>query len=255
MPDPAFTSLAVSLSEPGGERQPRYLQIREQLLHRIDAGRLRRGDALPSEVQLARDFGVAVGTVRKAVDELVARNVLERRQGKGLYVASHDAATTLRLRFHLVDDAGRKELPAFHALLGIRTRQALQREVRVLGLADRARVTEMKRLRGFSDGSLMLEHVVLPETLFPQFAERLGNARPTLLYDFYERTFGVSVMNIEERVRAAIATPVQAGLIRCAKGSALLEIERRAYSHGNVPVELRVTYCESRNRSYFRARL
>jgi GntR family transcriptional regulator len=238
-----------------GDHQPRYLQIREELLHRIEAGRLRRGDPMPSEVQLARDFGVAVGTVRKAVDELVARNVVERRQGKGLFVAANDAATTLRLRFHLVDETGRKELPAFHKLLGISSRRALQREARILGLRREARVTEMKRLRSFSDGSLMLEHVVLPEALFPKFAERLGAARPTLFYDFYERTFGISVMNIEERVRAAIATAAQAKLIGCTPGSALLEIERRAYGHGNVPVELRITYCESRRRSYFRARL
>src|SRR5436189_4565556 len=79
-------------AEARGEKPPaRYRQIREELLRRIDAGRLRRGEAMPNEVQLAREFAVAVGTVRKAVDELVARNVVERRHGKGLFVAAHDA--------------------------------------------------------------------------------------------------------------------------------------------------------------------
>jgi GntR family transcriptional regulator len=172
-----------------------------------------------------------------------------------LFVATQDAATMLRLHFHLVDDMGRKELPAFHSLLGIRTRKALPREARSLDLSVEARVTAMKRMRSFSDGSLMLEHVVLPEALFPNFAERLGDARPTLLYDFYEQAFAVSVMSIEERVRATMATRDQARLIGCAEGGALLEIERRAYGHGSLPVEMRITYSESRKRAYFRGRL
>jgi GntR family transcriptional regulator len=254
MPDDTAVHMPAGRADAGG-RLPRYLHIRAELLHRIDQQRLRRGDAMPSEVRLARDFGVAVGTVRKAVDELVARNVLERRQGKGLFVAAHDAAATLRHRFHLLDDDGRKELPAFHRLLGIHVRKPLQREARVLSLDSVARVVEMTRTRSFSDGSLMLERVALPEPLFPQFARRLADTRPTLLYDFYERTFGVSVMYIEERVRAALATKTRAEIIGCAVGAPLLEIERCAYGHGNVPVEMRVSYCESRRRSYFRARL
>src|SRR5713226_3416688 len=67
-----------------------YEQIRARLIEGISAGAWRAGEAIPTEAQLAADFGVAIGTVRKAVDSLVAQRALVRRQGKGTFVTAHD---------------------------------------------------------------------------------------------------------------------------------------------------------------------
>ncbi|MGA8516384.1 MAG: GntR family transcriptional regulator, partial [Burkholderiaceae bacterium] len=68
---------------------PLYIQISELLTREIAAGRWTQGDRLPSEAQMSHQLGVAVGTLRKALTELDARGLLERRQGSGTYIRSN----------------------------------------------------------------------------------------------------------------------------------------------------------------------
>ena len=54
------------------------------------SGEWKPGEIIPSEVELAARYKVSQGTVRKAIDELAADNLLVRRQGKGTFVATHN---------------------------------------------------------------------------------------------------------------------------------------------------------------------
>src|SRR3546814_5348116 len=70
--------------------KPRYQQVKDRLIGRLIGSYWKPGDLLPSEMQLAEELGVSQGTVRKALDEMTADNLLVRRQGRGTYVAEHD---------------------------------------------------------------------------------------------------------------------------------------------------------------------
>src|SRR5204862_8254338 len=72
---------------------PLYQQIKALMTQRLQAGEWRPGEAIPSELELAARFKVSQGTVRKAIDELAAENLLVRRQGKGTFVATHAEET------------------------------------------------------------------------------------------------------------------------------------------------------------------
>ncbi|MEL6700823.1 MAG: GntR family transcriptional regulator, partial [Pseudomonadota bacterium] len=65
---------------------PKHLQIGEMLVREIASGRLADGARLPSERQMASELNVAVGTLRRALDDLTERGLLERVQGSGNYV-------------------------------------------------------------------------------------------------------------------------------------------------------------------------
>ena len=84
--------------------QPLYQQVREMLLARIASGTWRPAQALPSEQALAAELGVSQGTVRKALDALAAESVVERRQGKGTYVAQHTTESAKFRFFRLYTD-------------------------------------------------------------------------------------------------------------------------------------------------------
>ena len=84
--------------------QPLYEQVRASLVEAIASGRWKPGEARPSEAELAAGDGVAIGTLRKAVDSLVAQQALVRRQGKGTFVVQHDGP---RLMVHFFHIAGR----------------------------------------------------------------------------------------------------------------------------------------------------
>jgi GntR family transcriptional regulator len=103
--------------------RPLYAQVKELLIRRLVEGRWRPGDALPAETSLAVELGVSQGTVRKALDEMAAANLLERRQGKGTFVARHSRQRSLFHFFHIVGEDGRKELPSSR-ILQMRSRAA-----------------------------------------------------------------------------------------------------------------------------------
>src|ERR1700756_5441565 len=99
-----------------------YEQVRAHIIEAISTGRWGPGDAIPTEAELAREAGVAIGTVRKAVDELVAQQALVRRQGKGTYVAAHDGRRLMFHFFHIVPRHGEKAYPAARRVSSPRAR-------------------------------------------------------------------------------------------------------------------------------------
>jgi GntR family transcriptional regulator len=77
------------------ERLPLYQRLRDDLLRRIAEGEWSPGDAIPTEAELTHTYELATGTVRKAIDMLVAEGVLTRSQGKGTYVRRPNFNTSL----------------------------------------------------------------------------------------------------------------------------------------------------------------
>src|SRR5690606_36200204 len=111
---------------------PLYQQIKSLLLQGLDRGEWKPGEAIPSELELAARFQVRQGTVRKAIDELAAENLLIRRQGKGTFVATHHEAK-VRFRFlRLTPDDGKQ-------------------------LASGSRILECRRVKASADISALLE--------------------------------------------------------------------------------------------------
>ena len=79
------------------DRRPMYLQIMEQIRHRIAVGDWPAGSEIPSIRVLAAATKVSVITVKRAFDELLAAGVLVTRQGKGTFVAEQvDLSATPR---------------------------------------------------------------------------------------------------------------------------------------------------------------
>src|ERR1700704_881194 len=97
--------------------KPLYLQLKALLLESLAAGEWHPGEAIPSESELARRFGVSQGTARKAIDAMAADNLVVRRQGKGTFVATHTEEKTSLFRFlRIRRNDGRDEYPASRLL-------------------------------------------------------------------------------------------------------------------------------------------
>ena len=79
----------TSLSATESLGSPLYEQVKQAVLAALAQGEWKQGDAIPPEKLLAERFGVSIGTLRKAIDELAAENILVRHQGRGTYVAAH----------------------------------------------------------------------------------------------------------------------------------------------------------------------
>ena len=226
-----------------------YMQIKDLLAARIGRGDWLPGSMIPSEVQLARELGVSQGTVRQAITELVEKNILTRKQGRGTFVSTHDEDRALFHFFHITDDAGAKVLPESR-VLHCRRKTASRKEASLLGLASKARIIHIERLRVLKDQPTILEIVVLPARLFGDLGLGRDSRLPNTLYQLYEKEYGITIYSARERLKAVAASPHDACLLRVEAGSPLLEIERVALTLDNSPVELRISRCNTARHCY-----
>jgi len=103
---PETSSPPAARAEPTPSFSPLYQQIKALLVTGLEAGQWQPGQPIPSETELATRFGVSQGTVRKAIDEMAAENLLVRRQGKGTFFATYAEAQTQYRFLRLTPDAG-----------------------------------------------------------------------------------------------------------------------------------------------------
>jgi len=228
---------------------PLYQQIKTLITQSLVANEWRPGEAIPSEVELATRFNVSQGTVRKAIDELATENILVRRQGKGTFVATHEAEG-IKLRFlRLVAADGTKEL-LNNQLLSCERGKASSRVARLLNVKTGSVVIEVKRLLLFSNKPLILDHIVLPATPFKGVTAERIEAFNGSMYRMYETQLGIRMVRADERLTAIGADGEVANQLGLALGTPLLSIERVSYTYGNKPMEWRLGLCLTDNHHY-----
>jgi GntR family transcriptional regulator len=220
---------------------PLYQQIKGLILQGLQQGEWKPGEVIPSEFDLAARYKVSQGTVRKAIDELAADNLLVRRQGRGTFVATH-AEQQVRYRFlRLQPDRSSPEGdgPAQRDVVECRRQRASAEVARALGLRAGDPVLQARRLLRFGGVPTILEDLWLPAGPFRGLtAERLAEHHGPM-YALFEAEFGVRMVRADEKLRAVLPDEAQAQLLEVAVVTPLLSVERIAYTYNDVPMELR----------------
>jgi len=220
---------------------PLYQQIKALILQSLQAGEWKPGEVIPSEMDLATRFHVSQGTVRKAIDELAAENLVMRRQGKGTFVSTH-AEQRVQYRFlRLMPESGDagSEGPAERQIIDCKRLRAPADIARALALRSGDAVLQVRRVLAFQDAPTILEDLWLPGGPFKGLtAERLAGYRGPM-YALFETEFGVRMVRAEEKIRAVAADAVAAQLLDVPAGTPLLSVERTAFTYNGTPMELR----------------
>jgi len=229
---------------------PLYKEVKRRLTGSIAAGEWRPGEALPSETRLAQGFNVSIGTLRKAIDELVAERIVVRHQGRGTFVATHSANRLLFHFFHIVPRGGDKQYPDT-ATLAFRRGRAEPAEAAKLQLAPGDPVLRVRNLLSLGGRPVILDDLVLPQRLFQDLSEKILTARDNTIYHLYQTRYGINVLRTSERLSAMLADAQTAKLLGLKKGAPLLEIKRIAYTYHSAPVELRRSLVDTTGHEYF----
>jgi GntR family transcriptional regulator len=220
---------------------PLYQQIKSLILASLHAGEWKPGEPIPSEMDLAARFRVSQGTVRKAIDELAAENLVVRRQGKGTFVATH-AEHHVQYRFlKLVPDSNdtESEGPAERTIVDCKRLRATADVARALSLKTGDAVLQVRRVLAYGGQPTILEDLWLPGAPFKGLtAERL-TAWHGPMYAMFETEFGVRMVRAEEKVRAVLPDTAQAALLGVTQATPLLSVERVAHTYHDTPMELR----------------
>ncbi len=206
----------------------------------LRSGEWQVGQALPSEPKLAARFHVSVGTLRKAVAELVAEGLLIRHQGRGTYVAAHNASRLFHF-FRIVPKQGEKQHPVVE-LRSFRRSVADDVARQCLGLERGAPVYLIEDLLFLSSKPVVLDHLVLPAALFPTLTKVQFRDRASTIYGLYQSSFGINVVRTVERLSAIAADPHAAHALGVKVGAPLLRVRRTAYTFDQRPVELRTRF-------------
>ena len=218
--------------------RPLYQQIKSLITHSLQSGEWKPGELMPSEVELAARFKVSQGTVRKAIDELAAENLVVRRQGKGTFVATHHEERAHFRFLKLMPDEGAPR-PHENRYLEVRRIRAPAEVARLLELKSGDAVVYIRRVMSFDGVPIILEELWLPGQLFKGLtAERLVEYKGPM-YGLFESEFGTRMIRATEKIRAVAADATAAQYLGVAEGTPLLCADRVSFTYGDRPVELR----------------
>lgn len=228
---------------------PRYKAVKLEIVRVLSSGEIAADEPLPTEKQLAERYKVSIGTLRRAMDELVAEHVVVRQQGRGTFLAPPSPERLLNRFWPVFRRDGEREIPIVQTIRF--------EEVRLDGETARAlearagsaayRIVNLLLIDG---APVLLDEVYLARALFPGLDEARFVARENTMYGFYQEAFGISVIRVVDRLHAVAADAEAARAFRVPAGSPLLEMVRIAYTFADRPVERRRTLLHTRAYEY-----
>lgn len=231
------------------ERLPLYQRLRDEMLAKIAAGEWLPGEAIPTEAELTRQYGVAVGTVRKAVETLVAEGLLLRAQGRGTFVRRPNFDGSLFRFFRQVSASGQSQIPQSRILVS-RLEPAEEAARVALQLQPGEHCLYLERLRLIEGRPMFHERIWLPASRFSALQSIAPGDFPPLLYPFYEQQCGQRIASAQETLTVASADEPLAATLGVALGSPVVVIARTALGYDRTPLEYRMSRAAAENFRY-----
>lgn len=220
--------------------RPLYAQVRDKIARRIEAGEWEPGRLLPNEFNLARSFGVSVGTIRKAVEGLELLGMVVRKQGRGTFVTRHPNGASKHSAGVYLAASNSNNPPVISHFEAV-TRTTSPKEARLLGLSSGDQVYVAKQAIEAPTGiegtvSVMLQTLIVPARRFPGIS--FANEIPVGRFEQYKSEWNIVISRI--RSRFAIMAPNRRlkELLDCNDDDPILQIERIAISTDEAPVEI-----------------
>ncbi len=211
---------------------PIYQQIARVLRSRIFHGLYPRGSSIPSENELATEFGVARLTARQALQELRREGVLVSRRGSGTFVPP-ELRLVRPVRFTgYLEDFILQSLTLVTKLGPVRTVVAAPAVRRAYGLRAGAKVVRVERTR-FDDGTPVQLSV---NYLLPSVAQRLPLARlgNGSLSEMMSRELGIDTTSATQSITAEAAGADSARALKVRPGQPLLFVETVGFDRTKV---------------------
>lgn len=209
----------IDVSPAKDSNTPLYIQIANNIRQQINDGLIATGDALPSERNLCELTGASRVTIRKAVDQLIEEGLLFRKQGSGTFVSQRIEVPGTYLSGFSDDARARGQAPGCIWLMKNYANPTME-EAAILKVATTSKVARLGRVRLSEGEPLAIEHAIVVASYLPPL-EEVGDS----LYDALAQS-GNRPVSGQQKVRASLATPTEAGLLSIRENSEILRIER-----------------------------
>jgi len=219
--------------------RPLYLQVRDALAARIAEGGWKPGKAIPNELDLAREYGVSTGTMRKALDVMEGERLITRQQGRGTFV-NDQTSEELAMRFSAIRDANGKRIAGEVELGEVTEGTANELERARLQLQTHDLVYRVRCVRLHQNQPFMVEEASLPAQLFPRLTQINGFPHPIVAL---AQRHGILVGKAEERISVHVASPAVAEALCVPPSSPIMVLDRVMLTLDGQPIEWRLGQC------------
>jgi GntR family transcriptional regulator len=227
-------------------KRPLYLLVRDALAARIAAREWKANFTIPSESDLAREFGVSSGTMRKALEFMEGERLLTRRQGRGTFV-NDQASDELLVRYSNIRTADGKRIAGEMKILAISEAPASPAECARLRLAQDDRVWRIRCVRRDGGKPFMVEDIAAPATLFPELDAQSELPRGVTVL---AQQYGILLGKGDERISIGSASLAVAEALNLSVGAPILMLDRLLHSLDGQVVEWRLGMCQSADKYY-----
>ena len=217
-----------------------YSRVETVLASEIADGDLKVGDQLPTEDSLIARFEVSRITVRRAIQNLVGRGLVEIRRGKGTFVAAPKITQEFTELSGFVEDMhalGRKPTAR---VIGKKIVPADTAVASHLALTKGERVVRIHRVRLANGVPISFDETYLPLEIGKKIIT--NNLKVEPIFSLLERKYNVPLIEAEYKLEAVAAEAEVAAALRVKQGSPIFRIERTSYSTGNRPVDYEKLY-------------
>lgn len=223
--------------------RPLYLQVRDAILERIKDGRWKPGASLPSEIDLYRELGVSLGTLRKALGVLDMEKIIIREPGRGTFVRDHQQGGD-GSRFNPIRSSGGDTVRGEIKTKEVKLCTPTGVERSSLNLDEGDQVVRIHRIRMLGQRPFAFELLCLPNRRFPGLSERADV--PDEIEELAQ-TWGVLVARAKAKIRVMPAPHPAAAALSIADNTAVLFLERLTFDTDAQPIEVMTGYFDLRD--------
>lgn len=249
----ALKQTPMARNKYAGDPTPAYFKLQKKLLKEIEDGRWSLGEAIPPERALAESHRLSVGTVKKAILNLVNEGYLYRIQGKGTFVAGMALQPESLRYYRFLEDFTDKEVELQIKLLGLKVAKGIETVNRYLNLRMNQIVFEVTRLFYFDARPMVYCVSYLPHKMFEDLVNLPRQKFENIpLYIALEEIYGLPTISNTELVRAISADGTTAKKLGIKKGNPVMLIEMISYTYKQTPYEYRKSYCLTDKRAIYR---
>jgi GntR family transcriptional regulator len=217
---------------------PLYGKVEEVLASEIARGDLQPGDRLPSEGELLIRFGVSRITVRRAIQNLIQRGIVEIRRGCGTFVLAPVISQELSSLTGFVEDMDVHGRKASARLLSQEIVAANTVVARQLGINKGMRVMRIERVRLADSVPMSFDETYLPLEIGKQIVS--NNLRIKPIFALLEEKYGIPLIEAEYRLEAAAAPTRVAEALAVAEGFPIFRIERTSFTEAGRPIDYEI---------------
>jgi len=216
-----------------GTEKPLFKQLRDVVLQMIEEGKYKPGDLLPSERELAEEYGISRVTVRQALNSLVQDGIIFKKQGKGNFVATKRIETKLDSLLGFVEEFVIKNMKCQVSIVKQGYETAPPEIASAMQVQGASEIFLLVRHIIVEGHALGVDYTYIPRSIAYQLGEM--DFRKVIIYRLLEQR-GYKLSSAEQSIIADLPSTQECLLLEVTPKTPMLVRRRVAYVEGNLPV-------------------